>query len=99
MDRIDSVNLTQNTDYTSLGERFNQSAVKKTERLPFTIRVVSNLADLDKAVEMRRAAYRRHLPEFAETMGVEALDGASRGVTYVKLNPRTLRCGRSIHDV
>src|ERR1700757_890485 len=23
----------------------------------------------------------------------------SRGVTYLKLNPRTLRCGRSIHDV
>jgi hypothetical protein len=76
MDRIDSVVLSQNTGYTSLGERFNQSTVKKTERLPFTIKVVSNLADLDKAVEMRRTAYRRHLPEFAETMGVEALDGA-----------------------
>ncbi|MEA3119056.1 MAG: hypothetical protein QOI13_2326 [Paraburkholderia sp.] len=76
MDRIDSVVLTQNTGYTSIGERFNKSTVKKTERLPFTIKVVSNPAELDKAVEMRRAAYGRHLPEFAETMGVEALDAA-----------------------
>lgn len=76
MDRIDSVVLSQNTGYTLLGDRFKQSTVKKTERLPFTIKVVSSLADLDKAVEMRRTAYRRHLPEFAETMGVEALDDA-----------------------
>ncbi|WP_454807459.1 N-acyl amino acid synthase FeeM domain-containing protein [Paraburkholderia fungorum] len=76
MDRIDSVVLTQNTGYTSLEERFNQNTVKKTERLPFTVQVASNLADLDKAVEMRRAAYRRHVPEFAETMVVETLDRA-----------------------
>ncbi|MFM0733134.1 hypothetical protein PQQ52_21910 [Paraburkholderia sediminicola] len=38
--------------------------------------MASNPADLDLAVEMRRAAYRRHLPEFAETMGVEPLDYA-----------------------
>jgi hypothetical protein len=76
MDRIDPVILTQKTGYTSLNENFNQSSVKKTERLPFTIKVVSNLTDLEKAVEMRRAAYGRHLPEFAETMGVEAMDSA-----------------------
>lgn len=76
MDRIESVLLTQNSEYTSLGESFNQSAVKKTETLPFTIKVVSSVADLDKAVEMRRAAYRRHVPEFAETMGIEAMDAA-----------------------
>lgn len=76
MDRIDSIILSQNAGYTPLGKSFNQGAVKKTETLPFTIKVVSNLADLEKAVEMRRAAYRRHLPEFAETMGVESLDGS-----------------------
>jgi hypothetical protein len=69
MDRIDLDVLTQNT-----AKIFDQSTIKKTERLPFTIKVVSNLADLDMAVEMRRAAYGRHLPEFAETMDVEALD-------------------------
>ncbi|MEI6000106.1 hypothetical protein H3V53_23735 [Paraburkholderia bengalensis] len=76
MDRVDSDVLKQNTGFTSLEEGINPGAVKKKERLPFTIKVASNLADLDKAVEMRRAAYRRHLPEFAETMSVEALDGA-----------------------
>ena len=76
MDRIDSVVLKQNTGYTLLEEGFSSGTVKKTERLPFTIRVVSNRMELDMAVEMRRAAYRRHLPEFAETMSVEALDGA-----------------------
>jgi len=76
MDRIDSVVLTQNTGYTSLEAPVNQSTVKKQERLPFTIKVASRPGDLDKAVEMRRAAYRRHLPEFAENMGVETLDTA-----------------------
>jgi len=76
MDRIDSGILTQNAGYTSLGEGFDGSTVKKTETLPFTVKVVSNVADLEKAVEMRRAAYGRHLPEFAGTMGVEALDSA-----------------------
>lgn len=76
MDRIDSVVLTQNTGYTPLGERLNRSIVKKTERLPFTVKVAGSLAELDRAVEMRRAAYGRHLPEFAGTMGVEALDAA-----------------------
>ncbi|MFX1684283.1 N-acyl amino acid synthase FeeM domain-containing protein [Paraburkholderia sp. A1RO-5L] len=76
MDRIDSVVLSQIAAYRPIGESFNQGNVKKTETLPFTIKVVSNLVDLKKAVEMRRAAYRRHLPEFAETMGVEPLDGS-----------------------
>jgi len=76
MDRIDSAFLTQNTGYTPFEELFNQSVVKKMEALPFTIKIASNVADLDKAVEMRRSAYHRHLPEFAETMGVEPLDAA-----------------------
>ncbi|ACC75114.1 hypothetical protein PPMP20_01410 [Paraburkholderia phymatum] len=76
MDRIDSVLLTQNAGYTSLEEVFSQGAVKKTERLPFTIKVVSSLAELDKAVEMRRTAYGRHLPAFADTMEVEELDSS-----------------------
>lgn len=74
MDRIDSVVLTQNMGYTSPQHVADQNPVKKSERLPFTIKVASNLEELDKAVQMRRAAYGRHLPEFAETMGVEALD-------------------------
>jgi hypothetical protein len=76
MDRIDSALLTQHLGFTSLEQDLAPSTVKKTERLPFTIKIVSDQAELSKAVEMRRAAYGRHLPEFAETMDVEALDAA-----------------------
>jgi hypothetical protein len=78
MDRIDPVVLTQNTGDTSAGNNyiFDQSIIKKTERLPFTIKVVTDFSGLEKAVDMRRAAYRRHLPEFADTMSVEPADKA-----------------------
>lgn len=76
MDRIDSAVLAQSTGYTPLGALTEPNNVKKTESLPFTIRVVNGAADLEQAVEMRRSAYRRHMPEFAETMGIEPLDAA-----------------------
>lgn len=45
------------------------------ERLPFTVRLVSNEQDLRKAVEIRHAAYARHMPTVAETLKEpEALD-------------------------
>ena len=74
MDRIEAVVLTQNTGFTPLDSLVDQRMVKKAERLPFTVKVVSSAAELEKAVLMRRAAYGRHLPEFAATMEVEALD-------------------------
>lgn len=37
-------------------------------RLPFTVRVVDNEEALARALAMRQAAYRRHVPEFAKTM-------------------------------
>lgn len=40
----------------------------KSERLPFTIRRVRTEQDLLKAVQIRHAAYARHLPEFARTL-------------------------------
>ena len=47
----------------------------KEERLPFTVKLVRNAADLGKAVKVRYSAYARHLPEFAETLKApEALD-------------------------
>ncbi len=47
----------------------------KEERLPFTVKLVRNAADLGKAVQVRYSAYARHLPEFAETLKApEALD-------------------------
>lgn len=76
MDRIEAVVLNQNTGFTPLDALVDQRRVKLSERLPFTVKVVGSDAELEKAVHMRRAAYGRHLPEFAESMGVEALDSA-----------------------
>jgi len=50
-------------------------ATVKEERLAFTVRVVRNPADLEKAVSIRHAAYARHMPEFAEKLRQpEAMD-------------------------
>jgi len=44
-----------------------EPALKK-ERLPFTVRLVQNGNDLEKAIQVRQAAYARHVPEFAELL-------------------------------
>jgi hypothetical protein len=49
-------------------------ALQKSERMPFTIRIVKDDAGLQKAVSIRRSAYGRHLPEFAEKMTIESSD-------------------------
>ncbi|GAB3418518.1 hypothetical protein NX774_03140 [Massilia agilis] len=41
-----------------------------TERLPFTIRRVDDSDALRKAVQIRHAAYARHVPEFARTLAL-----------------------------
>ncbi len=51
--------------------RLNTDAIEPiiaSERLPFTVRLVQNDKDLLKAVQIRHAAYSRHLPEFASTL-------------------------------
>jgi hypothetical protein len=46
-----------------------------TERLPFTIRRVGDSDALRKAVQVRHAAYARHVPEFARSLALpEACD-------------------------
>lgn len=42
--------------------------VHAVERLPFTVRCVASEADMRKAVQVRHAAYARHIPEFARTL-------------------------------
>lgn len=45
------------------------------ERLPFSVRLVRSESELRKAVEIRHAAYARHMPEVAKTLKVpESLD-------------------------
>jgi hypothetical protein len=47
---------------------FPDAQSKAVERLPFTIRRVHTDADMRKAVQVRYAAYLRHIPEFAQTL-------------------------------
>ena len=39
------------------------------ESLPFTLKIVRTQAELSQAVQIRQAAYDRHLPEFAKSLG------------------------------
>ncbi|MBK4738967.1 hypothetical protein [Noviherbaspirillum pedocola] len=63
---------------------------EKTESLPFTIRPVKTAAELEKAVQIRHAAYMRHVPRFAAALETpEALDSARGVVVFLaelKLN-------------
>ena len=61
--------------HASHGLRALPELAMTEERLPFTIRVVRNEADLKKAVQIRQSAYARHVPELAEKLKQpEALD-------------------------
>ncbi|MCC2958564.1 hypothetical protein LK542_23415 [Massilia sp. IC2-477] len=52
-----------------------RAAARFIERLPFTVRRVETEADLLKAVNIRHAAYARHVPEFARSLALpEAAD-------------------------
>ena len=53
------------------------------ERLPFTVRLVRNEIDLTKAVQIRHAAYARHLPEFAQTLIAPETADAENGVVVL----------------
>lgn len=72
------------------------------ERLPFTIRRVDSDADMQKAVQVRHAAYARHIPQFAQTLTApeqsdyedgavvllaeSKLDGSALGSTRIRNN-------------
>lgn len=54
------------------------------EHLPFTVNIVENSSDLQKAIEIRHRAYARHVPEFAETLRFpEAADHAQDTVVVL----------------
>lgn len=81
-----------------------RSLALAVERLPFTVRRVSTQEDLLKAVQVRHAAYARHVPEFAKTLrnpeetdfdpdcvillAESKLDGAALGSTRIQTNSR-----------
>ena len=55
----------------------------KEEVLPFTIRVVSNIRDLEKAVKIRHAAYMRHIPGFAHELTLPEKADSEEGVVVL----------------
>lgn len=55
----------------------------KEESLPFTIRVVSNIRDLEKAVRIRHAAYMRHVPGFAQELTLPENSDSEQGVVVL----------------
>lgn len=53
------------------------------ERLPFTVRLVRNAEDLNKAVHIRYLAYSRHMPVFAEKLKVPEPDDSKNDVAVL----------------
>lgn len=50
-----------------------------TERLPFTVRMVSSSTELAKAVSIRHAAYTRHVPQFAQSLATPEVQDNEAG--------------------
>jgi hypothetical protein len=78
MERLDIthevVRTSQERDFDP--ELITVGALQKPEWMPFTVRIAASESDLERAVGVRRSAYGRHLPEFAQKMTVEACDRA-----------------------
>jgi hypothetical protein len=53
------------------------------EQLPFTVRLVHDAQDLEKAVQIRHSAYARHLPEFARSLKTAEREDTETGVTVL----------------
>ena len=68
-------------DFESAALDASSSAMSVTEeRLPFTVRIVSNETELAKAVSIRAEAYGRHMPEFGEKLRVAEETDTEPGV-------------------
>ncbi len=81
---------------------FAAEQAKVIERLPFTIKRVHSEEEMLKAVQIRHAAYARHIPEFAQSLllpedsdydddavvflAVSKLDGSALGSTRIQTN-------------
>lgn len=57
--------------------------VQTAERLPFSVRLVRSEADLSKAVQIRHAAYARHVPTLAETLKTPEHSDGQDGVVVL----------------
>ena len=64
-------------------QTIDEHSQMREEILPFTVRVVQDEDDLEKAIRVRHSAYARHLPGLAETLReAEPLDRA-KGVILI----------------
>jgi hypothetical protein len=68
MDQCPAVVSSQPPVADVLTSSFVREQAKPVERLPFTIKRVQSDEDMRKAVQIRHAAYSRHVPEFAKSL-------------------------------
>lgn len=102
MEVCQTVNSQQSLAASMLSGAFAGVPDRVVERLPFTIRCVRGGDDLRKAVQVRHAAYARHLPLFAQSLEApeasdyeagtvvllaeSKLDGSALGSTRIRNN-------------
>ena len=65
------------------GPRPWSNEAPREERLPFSVRIVRHDGDLAKAVQVRHAAYARHMPEFADKLREAEPIDSEPGVTLL----------------
>lgn len=78
--------------FSATGDDASSPAVEAgfvTERLPFTVRVVRDEADLWKAVQIRHAAYARHLPQFAQALALPEPQDTENGFAVLLAESKT----------
>lgn len=82
----------------------NHDVAMKEETFPFTIRVVSNIRELEKAVRIRHAAYLRHIPGFAQELTLPENADSEPGVVVLLAESKfdgspvgTMRIQTNIH--
>ncbi|WLI87460.1 hypothetical protein Q4S45_11950 [Massilia sp. R2A-15] len=68
MEQFEAVAATPSRTSRMLAGAVAHDQEQGVERLPFTIKRVHSDEDMRKAVQIRHAAYARHIPEFAQTL-------------------------------
>jgi hypothetical protein len=102
MEQCQAIVFPQSLAADGLASTFGRQQAKAIERLPFTIKRVHSDEDMWKAVQIRHAAYARHIPEFAQTLlepehsdyeddavvllAESTLDGSPLGSTRIQTN-------------
>lgn len=70
-------------EYRALQAHLPPSAPTTEERLPFTVRLVQTQDELSKALQIRYAAYARHVPSFAESLKMAEPNDRDNGVAIL----------------